>query len=81
MLIQISVKTKLLKDHLHGMLNMPWGLVLLPELWLTGLPAPPEDSLRVPWDGGLLTPVVPKPGVSFGGAERVSAWFIGFDSL
>lgn len=63
------------------MLDMPWGFVLLPVLWLSGLPAPPEDSLRLPCDGGLLAPVTPKPGASFGGAESGSAWFIGLDSL
>lgn len=48
-------------DHFQDMLDMPCGLLLLPApvLWLSGLPCPPEDSLRVPCDGGLLTPFGP----------------------
>lgn len=41
-------------------------------LWLSGLPGPPEDSLRVPRDGGLLGPVVPSAGANFVTADKGS---------
>lgn len=62
---------------------MPCGLLLLqaPVLWLSGLPGPPEDSLRVPRDGGLLAPVGPPLGASLGGAVEGSIRFVDFDSF
>lgn len=53
-------------------------------LWLRGLPGPPDDSLSVPRDGGLLVPVTPPPpptGAIFGGADEGSTWLADFDSL
>uniref|UniRef100_A0A0E0IED5 Uncharacterized protein n=1 Tax=Oryza nivara TaxID=4536 RepID=A0A0E0IED5_ORYNI len=35
-----------------------------------GLPAPPEDSLNVPLEGGLLGPI-PAVGTAFDGADAV----------
>lgn len=63
------------------MLDMPCGLLLLqpPVLWLSGLPGPPEDSLSVPRDWGLLAPVGPLLGGSFGATG--SNWFAVFDSF
>lgn len=58
--------------YFHGMLAKPCGWLLLlqaPVLWLRGLPGPPEDSLKVPRDGGLLVPAALPPGDGFGGAE------------
>ena len=81
---QISEKTPSYKGfYFHAMLDMPCGLLLLqaPVLWLSGLPGPPEDSLRVPRDGGLLAPVCPPPGPSFDGAFKGSIWFADFDSF
>jgi len=65
------------------MLDMPCGLLLLqaPVLWFSGLPGPPDDSLRVPRDGGLLTPVDPPLGGSLDVADDGSVWFAVFDSL
>lgn len=64
------------------MLDMLCGLLLLhaPVLWLSGLPGPPEDSLRVPRDGGLLAPVGPATAVNFGVTDKGSMFAI-FDSL
>lgn len=58
------------------------GLLLLhaPVLWLSGLPGPPEETLRVPWDGGLLAPVGPVTATSFGVTDKGSMFAI-FDSL
>ncbi|KAJ6930873.1 hypothetical protein NC652_015053 [Populus alba x Populus x berolinensis] len=55
---------------------MPCGLLLLqaPVLWFSGLPGPPDDSLRVPRDGGLLTPVDPPFGGSLDVADDGSVW-------
>jgi hypothetical protein len=67
------------------MLDRPpcWLLLLLLAVavaappWFIGLPGPPEDSLSVPLDGGLLGPI-PTPigtgaiGASFGGADAGS---------
>lgn len=47
--------------YFQGMPEKPCdGLLLLqaPVLWLSGLPVPPDDSLRVPPDGELLWPAV-----------------------
>ncbi|KAJ7005577.1 hypothetical protein NC653_005025 [Populus alba x Populus x berolinensis] len=61
---------------------MPCGLLLqAPVLWFSGLPGPPDDSLRVPRDGGLLTPVDPPVGGSFDVADEGSMWFADFDTL
>lgn len=60
---------------------MPWGLLLLlqaPVLWLIGLPGPPDDSLRVPRDGGLFGPAAPPPSPKVG---EGSARFADFGSL
>ena len=67
------------------MFAIPGGLLLLhvPVLWLRGLPGPPpDDSLIVPRDGGLLVPVMPPPTwPNFGGPEKGSIWVADFDSL
>ena len=65
------------------MLDMPGGLLLLhaPVLWLSGLPGPPEDSLRVPRDGGLLGPVGPLAAPRFGIEDKGSTRLPDFDSL
>lgn len=80
---QISQTPRHRKFHFHGKIEMPWGLLLLqaPVLWLSGLPGPPEDSLRVPRDGGLLGPVVPSAGANFVNADKGSIWFANLDSL
>ena len=54
--------------YFHGRLDMSTE-VTAPVLWLSGLPGPPEDSLKVPRDVGLLGPVGPAaawglPGVN-----------------
>lgn len=69
--------------HFHGMLDIPCGLLLLQAsvVRLSGLPGPPDDSLRVPRDGGLLAPVGPLHGASLGCANRGSIWCLDFDSL
>lgn len=70
-------------DHFQDMLDMPCGLSLLPApvLWLSGLPCPPEDSLRVPCDGGLLTPFGPLDAASRGPADEGSLFISVFGSL
>jgi hypothetical protein len=76
----ISQKAK--RIYFHGMFDMPCGLLLqAPVLWFSGLPGPPDDSLRVPRDGGLLTPVDPPVGGSFDVADEGSMWFADFDTL
>lgn len=63
--------------YFHRKFDMPCGLLLqVPMLWLTGLPGPPEDSLRVPCEGELVT-----PGTTFAGADRPSIWFVDFASF
>lgn len=60
--------------------EMPCGVLLLLQasvLWLSGLPAPPEDSLRVPRDGELLWPAVG----TLGGEDKFPIWFADFDPL
>lgn len=56
--------------YFQGMFAMPCRVLLLqaPVLWLSGLPGPPEDSLSVPREGGLLVPA-PMPEANFGGTE------------
>jgi hypothetical protein len=64
------------------MLDRPpcWLLLLLAvavAAWFIGLPGPPEDSLGVPLDGGLLGPIptligAGAIGASFGGADAGS---------
>lgn len=70
-------------DHFQDMLDMPCGLLLLPTpvLWLSGLPCPPEDSLRVPCDGGLLTPFGPLAAANRGPAVGGSILISVFDSF
>jgi len=79
--------------HFQDMLERPpcWLLLLAVAAapWFIGLPGPPEDSLSVPLDGGLLGPI-PTPigtgaiGASFGGADAGSdgaaCCFFGFFS-
>lgn len=52
------------------MLDNPCWLLLLhvPILWLSGLPGPPEDSLKVPREVGLLGTGA-GTGASFPGAD------------
>lgn len=53
--------------------NSCWLLLSAPMFWLSGLPdPPPEDSLKVPCEGGLLAPDVRIRGigVSFVGADE-----------
>jgi hypothetical protein len=49
------------------MLEKPGRLLLL--LWLSGLLGPPEDSLKVPLEGGLAGPIGLPPGASLTGME------------
>ena len=50
-------------------------------LWFSGLPGPPDDSLRIPRDGGLLTPADPPLGGSRDVADDGCLNFADFDSL
>lgn len=54
-------------------------LLHAPVLWFSGLPlpAPPEDSLRVPRDGELLWPAVE----AFAAADAFSILFADLDCL
>lgn len=69
--------------YFHGKFDMPCGLLFLqaPVLWLSGQPGPPDDSLRVPRDGGLVAPVGKPPGASFAGAGWGSIWHADFGSF
>lgn len=77
--------------HFHGMLAIPCWLLLLhvvPVLWFIGLPGPPEDSLKVPRDGGLLAPVMgigpllaSLPGAEEGSMAAAAAAILCFGSF
>lgn len=73
--------------HFHGMLLIAcWTLLLhvVPVLWFIGLPGPPpEDSLRVPRDGGLLPSTIGMGLLlaSFPGAEVGSRGMVYFRSF
>uniref|UniRef100_J3MYR4 Uncharacterized protein n=1 Tax=Oryza brachyantha TaxID=4533 RepID=J3MYR4_ORYBR len=54
--------------HFQGMLGRPdWPWLLRVTPWFIGLPGPPDDSLNVPLEGGLLGPV-PLISAIFGSA-------------
>lgn len=68
------VKDEKVSFHFHGMLDKNGGWLLLlggAMPGCNGLPAPPEDSLNVPLEGGLLGPI-PAVGTAFDGADAGS---------
>lgn len=74
---------RLVRNHFHGMPDIPWGWLLLqaPELRFGGLAAPPEDSLNVPRDGELLVPAPGPPKFTCAGPDNCSIWFVGLGSF
>ena len=63
------------RDHFQGMLDMigGWLLLLAAMPWCSGggLPGPPDDSLNVPLEGGLLGRIE-VVGATFSGADAGS---------